>query len=387
MTRTAAGPLTASTTTRHTYARRAVGHALVDVCRGRVPSLPAGPVERADFVAAARYHRIAPLAHVLLREAQPELAGPLREDRDTAKDVHLRAAFVLASLDQVLGDVPWATFKGPVLSELAHPVPGLRMYKDVDVIVAPTALRAVTGRLLAAGWEVGDYTDILDNPDLPGEMHWRSPAGLWVDLHWSMINMAVRRGRFRVPTDQLLGRRRTTTVGMSRVPVLDEVDAFIHVCLHATLTGAHRLLLLLDVDQLVRAVTDWDLVVARAREWRAQAPLAVALVRARSVLGTPAPLDLGDRLGISGDVQQLLAATDRLFPVPRLRREASAARFVARAVREDTPRTLARLSRNAAHGFRDRLARPAPRAERQQAGQRSLDSFLARVEAEAEERR
>ena len=152
---------------------------------------------------------------------------------------------------------------------------------------------------------------MLRNQDVPGEMHWVSPAGVLVDLHWSMINMASRRRLFDIPTRELLERRRTLPLGGQEVWALEPADALVHGCLHAALAGANKLIYLLDVDMLARSVTDWDEVVARAQSWGAQAQTALVLARTSRVLGAPIPVggrparraalgsraDAGDRRG------------------------------------------------------------------------------------------
>src|SRR5690554_3716266 len=106
--------------------QRAVDGALVAICRGIPPDLPPGQDVADDFVAAARYHRISPLAHVALRESHPDLAARLRTDRDEAMLNHLRTTALLGGIAQTLEDIDWLVFKGPVLAEFAHPVPGIR---------------------------------------------------------------------------------------------------------------------------------------------------------------------------------------------------------------------------------------------------------------------
>ena len=130
---------------------REVGALLVDVCRHPGGGLPAHPVAADELVEAARFHRVAPLVHVAHRDSQPEVAALFQPDRLRAITMHLHACDALQLLRSALDEVEWATFKGPVFSEHAHPVPGLRTYNDVDVIVDPLRLREVTSRLRDAG--------------------------------------------------------------------------------------------------------------------------------------------------------------------------------------------------------------------------------------------
>ena len=101
-------------------------HCHVASAISRSSSRPGSVSRTWPSVRAVRFHRIAPLAHVALRDVRPDLAALLREDRDHALTHHVRVTTSLAAISSTLADVPWLAFKGPVLSELLHPVAGLR---------------------------------------------------------------------------------------------------------------------------------------------------------------------------------------------------------------------------------------------------------------------
>lgn len=357
------GESAAPRSTRRTRAGRVVPAALVDVCRGRAPHLPSDAKARALFLQSVRYHRIAPLAYVSLRSTGQSLAASLKEDRDTAVANHIAASVVLDGVSELLDGRPWAVFKGPVLSENAHPAPGLRTYHDIDLLVSPRDIREVSARFGAAGWHIIDFRDMLRNPETPGEMHWVSPTGMLIDLHWSMINMASTRRLFSVPTEDILDRRTHVQIGLAGAWTLDATDSLVHVCLHAALTGAHRMLLLLDADQLARQVIDWDGVISRARSWSAAPAVAIVLARARALLGTPLPRDLNQRLGVAPGLRLITGSVDRLQPVSTLRQEASLARLIARSARPHSYGTLAAIGRRGLRGLTDRLRGTTATAE------------------------
>ncbi len=364
-------------------AARAVSRALVDVCTGVVRPPALDPVATELLVEAARFHRVAPLAlSVLGRSARPGLAA-LEADRLRAMATHLQACGAIEQLSRELAGLAWAILKGPVFSEVAHPVPGLRSYNDVDVLVAPESLREVCRRLHLAGWLLVDHKDMLAAKDPPGEMHWVSPPGALVDLHWSITNMPSRRRLFEVPTAELLERRVPVALGPTTVWTLDPCDTFVHACLHAAQSGANKLVYLVDVDGLSRHVSDWDEVVTRARQWRATSQVCLVTRRARRVLHTELPVDLDARLGVPWPVRGLLALTDRMAPVPDVRQRTGAARLVARAVRTSTTETVRVLSRSAASAALARVRRvPRGPAHRQRSDEASLEHFLTAVEAE-----
>lgn len=362
-----------------TAAGRALDDLLVDLCGG-VASVPADGVDADALASAVRYHRIAPLAHVALRGTRPDLAEPLRQDRDRAVFHHLRATAVLGQVDEVLDGIPWVAVKGPVLSEFAHPVHGIRSYRDLDVVVAPASLRRACERLFDVGWRVIDTVETLRHPSLPGEIVVGNEARLLVDLHWAMVHSASLRERFRLPTEAILERRVAGSSGRTRIWHPDPADSLIHVCLHAALAGATRLLHVLDADQLARQVDDWDAVVRRAREWGATATTAVVLGRARSLFGTPVPADLRRMLGLSAGFAALTRAVDRGWPVSGVRADSSMPRRVSMGIRDGAAATALAVVRNSVAHFGQTLRQPDPQERLGRADPATVAAYLDAVD-------
>lgn len=372
--------MTPGSSVRYRRHRRAISAALVAIAQGREPVLPPQTREAPEeFVEAVRYHRLGPLAHVLCRSVAPDVAQLLRPDRDRAIAMHVYATEVVRQFGGLLEDIPWVVFKGPVLSELAHPAHGLRDYQDLDLLVAPADLRIVSQRLLGAGWSVLDYDDMLTDPQVPGEMHWRTPAGLQVDLHWAMINTQRRREHLAVPTEELLRRRVPVHLGFASAWTLAPEDALLHVCMHAALTGANKLLYLVDAQQSAARVNDWPEVARRARAWQVAPHLCLVLQRARRALGGRPPTGLDRMLGLSPAFRAVTGLVDALAPVPHARREPGIARLVARAVQPGAVRTVAASARSVVRYLRHQ--QPSVPTDRITAGRAALDDYLTRVEA------
>lgn len=368
---------------RRTAWQRAVDRALVAVCRGEPVSVPDGPPAVDAFLAGARYHRIAPLAHVALRDSAPGVAGQLREDRDRALMNHLRTSALLGTLDATLDGLDWLLFKGPMLSEFAHPVPGLRFYKDLDLLVGPAQFREACRRLLENDWQVIFSDESLQASEFPGEIALVGPHGIVLDLHWAMVVMRSVRRRFPVTADELLARRVPVTIGPARLHVFDAADALVHVCQHAALAGATKLGHILDADQLARQVGDWDDVVLRAADWGAGVQVAAVLGRARRLLGTPVPEGLARDLGVGPAMRQVMRGVDTTWPVQGLRQDESWVRLLTRAMRPGLASTVGSGARRVGLGAWNRLRAPEAEQPRVPASREVLDAYLARVEAMA----
>lgn len=364
------------------FQRQSVGDALVALCTGSPIELADGEEVATSFLRAVTYHRLAPLAHVMLRDRYPELSEQFKPMRDHVLFHHLRVAATLERIGEQLHGVPWVVFKGPVLSESAHPVPGIRWYQDLDLLVAPQHLRAVCERLFAQGWQLRDTDAMLGDPSFGGEISLRSPWGTFIDLHWAMTNSAALRRKYPVPTADIIGRRVTVSVAGSEVPTLEHVDTVVYLCLHACLTGATRLLHLMDIDRLIRQVDDPDRIISRALSWEAAAPVALVLGRAHQLLGTPMPARLRRRLGLSAPFAWLMSVVDRGWPVSLVWSGSSMPRRIAMHVRPSALRTLAAVGAASAVRLATRFRR-ASRSEWMPASASGIDAYLSKVEAAA----
>lgn len=339
----------------------AVGSLLVGCVGERVAASPAQLAElalRVDgalLMPAVRHHGIAGCVFVAVGRADvlaPDAARGLEQAYLAARARHLLMLEGLRwAADAFDGaGVPWATFKGPALSEVVYRRPDLRSYSDLDVVVSPAALdeavralEADGGRLLDANWRMLVET-------LPGELHVAMPAGGVLDLHWNVVCERDARRRVNLPTADLLARSRRTSVGGVHAPVLHPVDTLVHLAVHASLAGADRLVWLKDVEQcLIRWAPDWSEVVDLARLTGASVATGLVLGRARSVLGVPVPDSVLRDLIPSAGWRRVLAAADAVWPVPRLAARGSPARLVARASRDD----VAATRREAAHRLAD----------------------------------
>ena len=164
-----------------------------------------------------------------------------------------------------------------------------------------------------------------------GEVHYRGASPLEIDLHWNLINMY--RGRFRMPTRELLQRAVVVHLAGVEVCTLDPTDSLIHLCLHAAISGGDRIMWLKDIERAVTVRTPvWDDVVSRSRRWNVAAPVGLMLSRSAQFLGAQLPAGLIRDL-ISPGAMRLIRAVDRLFPWQRaLGRLTSPNRLMARSI-------------------------------------------------------
>lgn len=274
----------------------------------------------ADLVERAHAHKL--LFSLRSSLADVDIPPALRERLDGSYFAAVRHQMVAAldlwtlaeALDKV--SVPWLLVKGPVVAELLYTTPELRTFVDLDVVVPADRFAEAVAVLERAGAAIldTDWTVLVE--EMRGQLHLVMPRGTMVDLHWNLLNRATVRGSFSVSaTEALLTGSRQVTVAGRQVMTLDAATSLVHLCVHAALSGGHRLIWLKDIDRAVVVDRpDWASVVRTARSWRARLAVGAMLARSQAVLGTPVPPAVLNEL-VPWPWRPALRVLDRAAPV------------------------------------------------------------------------
>ena len=309
----------------------------------------AGVAGPGRIAAAARFHGVSGCVHHSLATLDgADRFAEVAADHAASIDLHLRAMGDLARLAPALDalGVPWLVVKGPVLAEEYYPRPDLRTYGDLDVVVPGSALGDVLDAVEGTGAHLLDRNWPLLRELRVGELLLRLRHGTLLDLHWHLFSQAAVRRATRAPLGGFLERARPVVLGGTRVSTLDPTDTLLHVGAHGTLSGGHRLVWLKDLERVVAApAPQWDEAVARARALGIGPAVALALVRARRLLGAPVPPGVPEAM--AGGRAFLVAGrlADRLAPPARTGGNRSIAQLVSRSARADTAATAAEVRR------------------------------------------
>lgn len=344
---------------------RAVGQALVACVREhdwREPPprlvVPAGPEAADRLVEAARYHRVVGCVyHSVARLDGFDTAAKRRLFAlyHQARNAHLRVLALLQRVDEVLGkaDVPFVVLKGPALAWRAYSRPDLRLYSDLDLLVAPAVFPAALAALEDSGLVVLDRNWPLIRRDVAGEVKLAAEDGTPVDLHWDLFFSDDLRRTFPIPVVNVMARARPLRRDAgAEFLTLDAADTLVHVAVHACLGGGDRLVWLKDLDGCVRYDTpDWDAVVRRSHRWSVHLLVCLMLARARATLGTDVPDDVLRALAPAAPWRGLLHVVDRLSPPQRSTDAGTPATLLARSTRVTAAESLL----NVAAGVRARI--------------------------------
>jgi hypothetical protein len=328
------------------------------------------PSVLAPVVRAAATHQVLALVRSRLVElglADAIDAAGLRSQVESATlgavAQHLRIDAELAYLVPILDatGAAWVVVKGPVLAELAYDRPELRSYADLDVLVDPRQFGDVVAALEDAGALLLDRNWSLLRERGLCEASMRLAHGTYLDLHWHLVNHPRARRGFLLDTAALLARRRVVAIRDNAVPTLDPEDTLLHVALHGTLSGGHRLSWVKDVERLVaRGDVDWDVLVDRARASRVTLPVGVMLRRAHRLLGAPVPGPVLAALDHPRAGAVALAAVERLATPESLVATHHTGQLLMLTARADTTSSLAAAVRELRRKTRARLVGPVP---------------------------
>jgi Uncharacterised nucleotidyltransferase len=203
-------------------------------------------------------------------------------------------------------EIDWLVLKGPVLAETCYQAT-TRGYADLDLMVPAWQLRRAVDTLRRAGAVVADQDWGFLLEIAKGELSMAVHGSPLIDLHWHLVYLGSARQRFLISTDELLERRQRIQLRGVDAWALEPTDFAIHVALHASSQGAHRLRRLLDIGRtLANQAPDWDVLVRRCRAWRVALPVGVLLNAAKQTVGADVPDEVLRDLA-SGPLERLMA--------------------------------------------------------------------------------
>lgn len=259
---------------------------------------------------------------------------------------HTRTLSLLEQVAGLLGAaaVEHLVVKGPVLAGHHYERPDLRRYVDLDVLVPPAGFARALESLVDDGFTVfeDDWSTLREV--LAGELRLLRDDDV-VDLHWTLVDDSAARGRCRFPTEPLFAAQRRVRLGGTEVTTTSAVHTLLHVSLHAALSGATRLVWMVDVDRVLRRDRpDWDEVVREAAAAGIAAQVGVVLARARRTVAAPVPDEVLLTLGPGRGWRPLVSVADRWAPVGVARTDASGARMLVRATRDSDVASWAALA-------------------------------------------
>jgi hypothetical protein len=190
--------------------------------------------------------------------------------------------------------IPAIILKGPVIADQFYPDPGLRPYRDADLLVPLAAHQRVHALLDRLGYVVAEdhggvnaaQAETCEAPFETAYVHRES--GLSLDMHYDHLQVGLRPREL----DGLWERSEPfrLLVVDARRPCLN--DLFLALAVHLHRHAFERLIWFKDLDLIVRQAghrLDWQWLGETARQEGVVASLQYALWLLQRLLGTPLP--------------------------------------------------------------------------------------------------
>jgi len=252
------------------------------------------------FLSLAAEQRIRPLLYQRLCERGLDGAVPDRVlatlravQRQTALRT-MRFYAELAALAQELAgrDVPLIALKGIWLAHAVYRNPALREMNDIDVLVHREHLSVAVNVLDRRGYTPTQEVDIeVDAATMHHLPRFLKPGTAGFEIHWSLGRLNQF---YSIHTDELWERVVPAHIGDATICGLAPEDLLLHLCLHTSYQ--HQFIFGLRPSCDIAAVIerygdglDWDVVVERARRWRWDRGVYLALRLAVDLVGAPVP--------------------------------------------------------------------------------------------------
>jgi hypothetical protein len=228
------------------------------------------------FVEQAEFRLILPLVHRHLARLHPagvpaEVMADLKER--TLRTV-LRNLTVAAVHPRLVREVleplrvPYVFNKGPTLAYRYYREPGLRMARDIDLLVPRRDLVRVGQRLREVGFSSHEDPAWAGDDALQfrarflGLMAWVSPEGVLVEIPSSLDAEWDR-----LPTDEIIAEAESVAIGGAPIRVVRGPDFFTYLCRHHTRHHWVRLHWIADLDAIFHS-PGFDLASAKAQARR-----------------------------------------------------------------------------------------------------------------------
>ena len=271
----------------------------------------------------ARRHSLLPLVHCQLERSAKEsvpsdVRQRLRKDYQENAARNLILAEELNALTRALNEVGVESIalKGPALAVSAYGDLALRRFIDLDLMVRRADVGRATDVLSAKGYVSAkplgpDQRELL----LRTQHNLQFVRGhLIVELHWQV---SAELFASTVTAEELWQNLETIQVNKASLRTLAPEDLLFSLCVHGSRHIWQRLAWICDIDRIIatRAQSiDWDRLIHRARQARAERMFLLGPALAARLLGTRLPDQIVD--AIARDRKIELVATEihaRLF--------------------------------------------------------------------------
>ena len=266
-----------------------------------------GPDDWRLLAATAQREGVAPLLYHSLKERDAaDIPDPLLRSLEEQYYASLaRSTLIYHELGTIIElfrseGLQAILLKGAALAGTVYPNIALRPMGDVDLLIRVHDLPRVQEMLITQ--EYAFYPDRAREFDRSfgrAKMFTRqTPYLMGIDLHWRLLEWP-RGQQATLLTEWLWSNALERTVADIPTLVLSPEAQVLHLTSHLAKHGWQRLLWFYDIVQVLQYYEeelDWDLVIAKAREFEILKALQVTLAKTVELLALPVPPGVLERM-------------------------------------------------------------------------------------------
>ena len=175
-------------------------------------------------------------------------------------------------------EIPVATFKGPMLSQMAYGEIALRQAGDIDLLIHRRDFERAKSVLESLGYQMFPK---LTPAQLASHLHHHCEITFmrddWftvIDLHWEL---APKTFVFNLETDEVMSRLQSISLAGTMVETFSDEDSVLYQSMHGAKHLWRRLEWISALAESLRPEIDWDLLIQSAQRTRMTRMLALGL--------------------------------------------------------------------------------------------------------------
>jgi hypothetical protein len=262
--------------------------------RERIAGLLQTGLDWGRFVELARHHRLYPLIYPAFTQMDdpripPEVLPKLRKDCQTNQFRQLQLAGELIRLAGLIAAEGFTMIplKGPVLAQRLFGNVGLRVSRDLDLLVKREEFDGVEQLLLKDGYQVIEHPG-ADLAHMDKRMHHYAyrhrQTGIMVELHYQMSFSELD-----LNCAEIIGRAQADKFNQAPLYRLAPEDELLFLIMHGARHGWARLRWLADIAEILERTDycDWEALIRLARRYKFEYILGQAVCLAGRLFEIP----------------------------------------------------------------------------------------------------
>lgn len=263
----------------------------------------------------AQEHGVTPLVYSQLKSTDSELVPPevrqkLSSTFNTNACHNLALTSELCKIQELFStqNIPFLSFKGSVLAQLAYQNIALRQFVDIDILISESDVKAVSELLINNGYQPQfSFTQKQQEKYLTirSEHNFFHPhKEITIDLHWSLLPK-----HFSFSPEQKLvwSQLQTVNFGKTTVKTMSPEITLLFLCAHAAKHNWNHLCWICDLAEIINnnPELDWNFIKTHQGYLGTEKMVNLSLYLAHDLLNAQLPQSVWQQIELDSNLPVL----------------------------------------------------------------------------------